>query len=130
MRSMRQWVGTSLTFGLLLVASGCGDGKPAVDSSTTAEGKVSGTVKIRGKAMKGGEITFNPANYQRKDAQPRTARIKEDGTYEITTLVGQNTVNVTGPEIIKEEELGYAALSVEVSSGNNAPFNIDLPPKE
>jgi len=130
MKSVRQWVGTSLTFGLLLLASGCGESKPAVDSSTTAEGKVTGTVKIRGKAMKGGEITFDPANYQRKDAPLKKAPIKEDGTYEITTLVGHNTINITGPEIQKEPALGYAALSVDVKNGSNPPFDIELPPKE
>ena len=71
---------------------------------------MTGTVTIRGKPMKGGEITFDPANYQRKDAAKRTGKINDDGTYEVTTLVGHNTVLLSGPAITKEPNLGYRLL--------------------
>lgn len=106
---------------------GCGDDRPAAEASRT-EAKVTGTVKIHGKPMASGEITFNPANYQRADAEPRKAPIK-DGSYEITTLVGQNSVVVSGPEITKEPELGYSAQTVEVSASGST-LNIELPPAQ
>ncbi len=57
----------------------------------------------------------------------RTAAINKDGTYEITTLVGYNSVRVAGPPLEKDPQLGYAALRYEVRSGDNS-FNIELPP--
>ena len=105
---------------------GCSDDRPAAEASR-AEAKVTGTVKIHGKPMASGEITFNPANYQR-DAEPRKAPIK-NGSYEITTLVGQNSVLVSGPEITREPELGYAAQSIDVSASGST-LNIELPPPQ
>jgi len=109
-----------------LVVAGCGEDKPSVASSTQ-EAKVTGTVTIRGKPMKGGEIIFDPSNYQRKDAAKRTGKINGDGTYEVTTLVGHNSVTLQGPAITKEPNLGYAAQTIEVTSGSNT-LNIELPP--
>jgi hypothetical protein len=111
----------------LLVAPGCGEGKPPVTSSTSAEAKVSGKVTIRGKPMKGGEITFNPANYQRPDAPTRTAKVGGDGTYEITTLVGHNSVAVHGPEITKDPKLNYAGQTIDVEPAGSK-LDIELPP--
>lgn len=81
-------------FGAL--ALGCG-GKPSVSSSTT-ECTVRGTVTIAGERANGGTIIFDPSNYQRKMVQARNAPISEDGTYEITTLVGLNTIQIAGPQ--------------------------------
>ena len=123
MTHARLWAGMAV---MALVGAGCGEGRPSV-SSSSAEAKVTGKVTIRGKPMKGGEIRFNPANYQRPDAAARTGKIGNDGTFEVTTLVGHNGVSVTGPEIKKEPALGYANTSIEVESGGSTR-NIELPP--
>jgi hypothetical protein len=126
MRRSRLWLGVSMSAALMAASFGCSNA-PAV-TSTDAEAKVTGKVTIRGKPMKGGEITFNPANYKRPDAQARTAPVKPDGTYEITTLQGQNGVKVAGPEVLKDPQLGYAGLTVDVPSEGKT-FDIELPPK-
>jgi hypothetical protein len=126
MRFARSWSLASLA-AVALVVAGCGEDKPSVESSAQ-EGTVTGTVKIRGKPMKGGEITFDPTNYQRKDAKQRTGKIGDDGTYSVSTLVGHNAVRVLGPAITKEPSLGYAAQTLEVTAGSNT-LDIDLPPK-
>jgi len=126
MRFARFWSVASLAV-LALVIAGCGEGKPSVTSSTQ-EGTVTGTVRIHGKPMKGGEITFDPSNYQRPDAKLRTGKIGDDGTYSVSTLVGHNAVKVLGPAITKEPSLGYAGQTIEVTSGSNT-LDIELPPK-
>ena len=88
---------------------------------------MSGTVRIRGKPMNGGQIAFDPSNYKRPDTA-RSATIGSDGTYTITTLQGRNLVRVSGPAILKEPQLGYSIQSVDVKS-DNPPFDVDIPPK-
>ncbi len=127
MRRERTWAGLALASTLTIAPWGCGgDSKPAVESST-AEAKVHGTVKARGKTVTGGEVVFNPANGARKDAAVRKAAIGKDGTYEITTLVGKNSVRISGPALEKDPQLGYAGLSYVVKSGDNT-YDIELPP--
>jgi hypothetical protein len=126
MRPSRIWLGASMSAALMAASFGCSDTPPV--SSTSSEATVTGKVTIRGKPMKGGEITFNPANIKRPDAATRKAPVKPDGTYEITTLQGQNSVKVDGPEILKDPKLGYAALTVDVTSAGT-PFDVELPPK-
>ena len=77
--------------------------------------------------MTSGEVSFDPANYKRKDAQVRTAKLHPDGTYEVTTLTGHNAISVTGPAITKEPQLGYAAKTLDVQPGTNS-LDIELPP--
>ena len=128
MRRERTWAGVALASTLTIGTWGCGgDPKPPVESSL-AEAKVHGTVKAFGKPLTDGEIVFNPANISRKDVPVRTAAINKDGTYEVTTLVGKNSVRVAGPPLEKEPQLGYAALTCDVKSGDNS-FDIELPPK-
>src|SRR5262249_35459456 len=99
---------------------------PAVDTST-AEAKVTGTVKVHGKPMTSGTVTLDPSNYARASAGPRTGEIKSDGTYEVTTLVGKNLVRVNGPEMMKNPGLGYANGPIDVPSGG-MPKHTTLPP--
>jgi hypothetical protein len=127
MRYARSWFTPALGSALLACAWGCGGETPAVDT-TTAETTVTGTVRIRGKPMAGGEIAFNPSNYKRADEGTRKATVGNDGTYSITTLLGRNTVRVFGPMVKEEPELGYGVHIVEVKAGENPPFDIELPP--
>ena len=110
---------------LSVAAWGCSD-RPSVVSST-AEAKVTGTVKVNGKPMTSGTVTLDPSNYARKDANPRTGAIKSDGTYEVTTLVGKNAVRVAGPEITKNPGLGYANETIDVPAAGMTK-DIVLPP--
>lgn len=106
----------------LVIGWGCGEGKPSVDTST-AEATVKGTVTLNGKPATQGEVVFDPANYQRKDAAPRSAPIESDGSYSVTTLTGTNQVNVNSPELTDSD---VAALEFDVQSGDNT-FDIVLP---
>jgi hypothetical protein len=112
---------------LSVAAWGCGSGGAPSASSSTSEAKVTGTVKVKGKPMTSGTVTLDPSNYARANANPRTGEIKPDGTYEVTTLVGMNTVRVAGPEITKNPGLGYANETIDVPSGGMT-HDIVLPP--
>jgi hypothetical protein len=124
MRVSRWWL-ASVAAALSVAAWGCSD-RPSVVSST-AEAKVTGTVKVNGKPMTSGTVTLDPSNYARKDAEPRVGEIKSSGTYEVTTLVGKNTVRVAGPEITKNPGLGYANETIDVPS-TGMTHDIVLPP--
>jgi len=124
MRVSRWWLAPTAA-ALSVAAWGCGGG-PAVTSST-AEAKVTGTVKVNGKLMSSGKVTLDPSNYARDNASPRSGDIKPDGTYEVTTLVGRNVVRVAGPEITKKPGLGYANETIDVPSGGMT-HDIVLPP--
>ena len=110
----------------LSAASGCGDGKPSVDTALT-EATVSGTVKINGKTATKGTISFDPSNYQRKDAKPASALIGKDGSFTLTTLVGENAVSVSSPEINRDRKLSYNRQSIVVADGPNS-ITVELPP--
>jgi hypothetical protein len=125
MRCSRSWLKTTFASTLLVVTWGC-DGTPAVDT-TTAEATVSGVVKVHGKPMAGGEITFDASNNQRTSETPRKAPIGKDGTYSITTLQGRNTARISSPMVAKDPQLAYGIYTIDVQPGENT-FNIDLPP--
>jgi hypothetical protein len=122
----RRWLTTAAATALSVAAWGCSDGKPSVESST-AEAKVTGTVKVYGKPMTSGTVILDPINYARANVGVRKGEIKSDGTYEVTTLVGKQRVLVDGPEITKNPELRYANYSVDVPSGGTT-YDIILPP--
>jgi hypothetical protein len=126
MRHSRSWMTTTLASTLVLVSWGCSD-TPSVDT-TTAEAKVSGVVKVRGKPMAGGEITFDASNNQRTGVPPRKTTIGSDGTYSITTLQGLNTARISGPAVKKEPQLGYGIHTKDIQPGENN-WDIDLPPE-
>ena len=126
MRVSRRWLTSAAATALSVAAWGCSDGTPAVDTST-AEAKVTGTVKVNGKPMTSGTVTLDPSNYARANAEPRIGEIKSNGTYEVTTLVGKNAVRVAGPEITKNPGLGYANETIDVPSGGMT-HDIVLPP--
>ena len=124
MRSRTKYPAISL-MSALVVAWGCGDEKPAVTSSMQ-EATVRGTVTVRGQAPRKGTITFDPSNISRKGVPPRTAEIKENGTYELKTLVGENSVTVRSPAIDKDDKLSANQRTIDVKAGeNNLP--IELP---
>ena len=57
----------------------------------------------------------------------QTAKVKSDGTYEVTTNVGHNVVRILGPAVKKEPTLGYVSQTIDVKSGENK-IDLDFPP--
>ena len=74
---------------------------------------VSGKVTLEGKPVSGGEISFDPSNVERPMEPPRMAPIGEDGTYKITTLVGDNTVTVSSPAANQTRDTSQKVISVQ-----------------
>jgi hypothetical protein len=109
-------------FTLLTVSAGCNDGA----SSSTSEGTVSGVVTLLGKPVSSGQIQFDAANINRKDAPQRYADIGKDGRYSIKALVGSNRVTPVLPSVGRGGDLRRAVKSIEVSSGENS-CDIDIP---
>ena len=106
-------------------ACGCGSGAPYAESSRT-EAKVSGRVTAAGKAISKGQVIFDPANINRRSEPARTAEIHQDGTYELTTLIGANRVTVAIPARRSKKGAPDVQHVCEVQSGENT-FNIALP---
>jgi len=109
---------------LLAAAWGCGGGTPSVSSSSETV-QVKGTVTLKGKPLNGGEIRFDPANINRRDAPVATLEIGKDGAYSGETLAGENSVTVSNPTIEKSPELSANRQVVTLTSGENT-VNIDL----
>jgi hypothetical protein len=107
-----------LTAAILCFFVGCEGSPPAVDTSNT-EATVKGVVKIDGVPATEGEIVFNPANYKRKDASPRSAPIGSDGTYTIKTLTGENQVTLSGSLAHKNQVLSRMQHAFDVKPGEN-----------
>ncbi len=122
----QRWVVVWITSGVILaVGWGCGDsGTPHAESSKT-EAKVTGKVTVNGVPAPKGAVLFNPANVNRKDVTSRSAEIRPDGTYEIMTLVGGNTVSAAGTGI-KGDGGGLSTVDFDVQSGTNS-LDLDLP---
>jgi len=109
-----------LATALLLVVWGCNSGgsAPAV-SGSSEESTVKGTVTVKGKPATSGSLSFDPANPNRRTALVRTAEIGKDGSYTITTLIGQNIVSAQGRGIPTFRE------TYDVKSGGDT-INIDI----
>lgn len=118
MRTVRGSMAGLVMGASLWVAGGCGGSPPAVDSSDT-EATVKGVVKINGAPAAGGELVFDPANYLRKDAAERVAKIGSDGSYTVKTLTGENEVRLAGAIADKGGVLQYQKRSVNVVAGDN-----------
>jgi hypothetical protein len=119
-----RWTAVTISALLMMIAPGCGDQRPSVESST-AEGTVKGKVTIKGKPASKGSVVFDPANYLRKDATARTASINPDGTYTVTTLVGGNMIRVSSPEA-EAAGASYMSIDFDVKAGDNT-LDITLP---
>ncbi len=113
--------------GCALATFGCGGiGSSPDTTSSTATGQVKGKVSLRGKPVSQVEVSFNPSNLNRKNAAVATAKLNADGTYEVTTLVGQNQVALTGPGVAKVPQLSYFTKTIDVQTGMN-DLNIEIP---
>jgi hypothetical protein len=100
------------------VLPGCGDGKPAHDTSLN-EATVSGVVTAKGEPVTtGGTILFNASNSGRI-VPTRSATIGPDGRYTIKTYTGLNLVTYEGEIAKKYLGLGLRRDAADVHSGEN-----------
>lgn len=125
--SFSRWAALALA----LACTGCDEhaGAPSV-SSSTEEATVKGVVRVNGKAVTNGTVLFRCSNIRRPTASTHTAPINKDGTYSITTLVGENYVEVDCKELQAAKNRRYSdlELDVKVESGENT-IDLDIPPK-
>jgi hypothetical protein len=85
---------------------------------------VTGRVTLKGKPLARAEIRFNPANVNRRTAPTAATTIRDDGSYEVMTLVGENSVTLAGRALRKNTRLQYTAKTLDVKEGEN---RLDLP---
>jgi hypothetical protein len=109
----------------VLAASGCGSGAPYAESSMT-EATVIGRVSSSGKPINKGQVIFDPANANRRGEAARTAEIGQDGTYKLTTLIGENRVTVAIPGRITKPGSPHVQQVYKVQAGENT-FDITVP---
>ena len=115
----------ALALGLAL--GGCDGSSPPRASSSTARATVKGKVTLKGKPLAKVEIRFNAANVNRKDAPTSSGVANDDGLYEVTTLVGENSISFGGPTAAKNARgLAYFNKSVDLKAGDNT-VDIDIP---
>jgi hypothetical protein len=126
-------VGGSLSLAIVLAGlmNGC-DAYPDAPnvSSSLEEATVKGVVRVSGVLVNNGTIYFKSANIRRPEAKMQEAAIGKDGSYSVTTLVGQNHVEVSCKELHTAKNRRYIAneTSVQIDSGENT-VDIDIPPK-
>lgn len=117
---------TPLALAALLALGGCGgSGAPAATSSKEPA-KVTGKVSQKGKPLAKIEVKFNPANVNRKEAPMVSATTGADGSYEITSLVGDNTVTLGGAAMAKNPKAVYFSKTVDLKPGDNT-VDLDVP---
>jgi hypothetical protein len=54
------------------------------------------------------------------------ARTAADGSYEVSTLIGENTVSLGGAAVRKNASLHYSSRTLDVKEGENT-FDLSLP---
>jgi hypothetical protein len=123
MMNTRSNVAGLLMTTVIVAAWGCGSGTVREDT-TTEEATVSGTVKFKGQLLDKGEVIFNAGNSSRA-APSHKANIGKDGSYTVKTLVGENTVEVNSPIILKAGP-NMPPFTKRVTSGENK-IDIELP---
>lgn len=111
----------------LSAAWGCGGGGGGAPVKSSTDTKVTGMLKINGKPAAGAQVAFNPANSERPSAwPPRTAQVQADGSFQLWTLPGDNTVTVTGTGAAADPKVAEFKKVVNVS-GSLGPVNLELP---
>jgi len=128
--SMRRFMvrGGLAALAALFALTGCeGGGTPSVSGSNT-EVTVKGKVTYKGQPVTEGEIRFDPANINRRDAKIVSAPIGKDGTYTVKTLQGENTVRFNLPTLAKQD-FGVASASITYDApGGESTKDFELAP--
>src|SRR5436305_13050248 len=118
---------TGLALAAIFACCGCARAGGAVPaSSSTTRARVRGKVTRKGRPLAGAEIRLNPANIHRKTAPVAIATTGADGSYEVTTLVGENSLTLGGRVLRRDTQLQYTAKALDVKEGENT-FDVPLP---
>jgi hypothetical protein len=126
-------VSIAWTVAVLLVASGGCNSNPAASALTSSmeEATLHGTVRVNGKAVNNGTVSFRTAHINRPNSPTKSVEIHKDGSYTVATVVGENYVEVTCKELNSKQTrrfLGTEQL-IMVKSGDNA-VDIEIPPRK
>jgi hypothetical protein len=112
----------------LWMAGGCSSNF----SSSMEEATVKGIVRVRGKPVTNGQISFRALNVNRQNAPTNNTPIGKDGSYTVKTPVGENSVIVVCKELFTRKNQALVDLEegqmVKIQSGDNT-VNIDLESK-
>jgi hypothetical protein len=111
---------------MLPCLNGCGSNAPSISSSVSnIDAKVSGKITVKGKPAEKGKVTIEPVNASPLAGLSREADIQKDGSYEVTTKVGKNSVIVGGTGNPAADG-SYNSTTFDVKEGTNT-LNLDLP---
>jgi hypothetical protein len=125
MRHFERLCGLSLA--ILVVVVGCdGSGGAPPASSSAEQVKVKGKVTHQGKPLAKVEVRYNPANVNRKTAPTASATTGEDGSYELTTLLGENVISLNSSVARKDVKLTTFNKAVDLKPGDNSG-DLDVP---
>ncbi|MHC5542770.1 hypothetical protein ACYOEI_31480 [Singulisphaera rosea] len=110
------------------LAGGCSFSDAPPISGSTTEVNLKGTVRVRGKAVTNGIVSFRTANINRPNAPLNEAPIGKDGTYSIKTLEGENFVEVSCKELFtaKNRILAENEQMIIIKPGEST-LDIDIP---
>jgi hypothetical protein len=115
-----------LALALWMAGGGCGNPSGSMEEAT-----VKGIVRVRGKPVTNGQITFHASNINRRNAPTTNAPIGKDGSYTAKTLVGENSVTVICKELFARKNQMLQDLEdgqlVKIQAGENT-LDINVPP--
>lgn len=119
-----------LILAALIAAEGCGNPDAPNVSGSLETAVVKGTVRVRGKAVTNGQVSFHAKNINRPNVQAVNAKIGKDGTYSAEPLIGENDVEVSCKELENRKNMMMMMdneQAVKIKPGEQT-LDIDLPP--
>ena len=119
MNTPRRLIGL-LLLGVWIVGEGCGGGPGA-----PVESVVSGTVKVQGRPVASGEVTFEPTGGAAAGTQPVSAEIA-NGNYSVYMPSGQYRVTVKTKASRRAAAAPVGKPQQLDAKGRKVLFNIDL----
>jgi hypothetical protein len=119
----RRLFGLLLLLGVWFMGGGC-DGPASGPEGPTSKGLVSGMVRMKGRPVASGEVTFEPTGGSAAGTEPRKAPIT-NGSYETGLITGQYRVTVQKSQAGKALTPIGEPKQLEVGGGMMT-FDIDL----
>lgn len=117
-----------LTLIVLAAVSGCGNPDAPKVTGSQAEVTVTGIVRVRGKPVNNGSISFKTATINLPQVPLREVPIGNDGRYTVKTQIGDHIVSVTCKELNDPKNRRFLEneQKIQVSSEKNN-IDIDIP---
>ncbi len=114
-----------LTLIVLASVSGCDNPNAPKVTGSLDEATVTGIVRVRGKPVNNGSISFKTANTNPPRVPLREVQIGKDGRYTVKAIVGDNIVSVSCSELNAPKNRMFLEneQKIQVSSEKN---NIDI----